>query len=225
MSTEPRRPRPADGLFIVGIVGRTGSGKSTVAAAFAADGAVVLSGDALGHEVTDRDPEARRALIAEYGDGIYRADGTLDRPRVAARVFSDPGARARLDRLVHPRLVHLIRERIGGLSTRGFRGVVAIDAALLLEWGLERECDAVIAVVAPPALKVDRLARARGWTRDEVRARLAAQRTDEDFAAAADETLENRGSPAELEASARRALARLLKPAADLGPHTPEERC
>jgi dephospho-CoA kinase len=209
MSTRRRRAPVDDGLFIVGLVGRAGSGKSAVAGALAADGATVIEADLVGHEVTDQDPEVRAALAREYGADIYRPDGRLDRERVAARVFHDPQARARLDRLVHPRLVARLEERLEGLRASGTRGVVVLDAALLLEWGLERGCDAVIAVSAPPAEQVRRLVRSRGWTETEARNRLRAQRTDEAFQAAAEVTLDNSGSLEELALAARDALAAL----------------
>jgi dephospho-CoA kinase len=79
---------------------------------------------------------------------------------------------------------------------------------------MERECDAVVAVVAPEAEQIARLARARGWTEAEARARLAVQRTNEAFAAAADVTLENTDTPAALEEAARRTIARLRSHAA-----------
>ena len=192
MSTDGgrRRAPAADGLFLLGLVGRAGSGKSTVARALARLGAVVIDADRIGHEVTDRDPEVRAALASEYGPDVYRSDGSLDRSRVAARVFSDPEARARLDRLTHPRILTRIRERLEGLRAEGFRGVVVIDAALMLEWGLERELDKVLAVTAPEPVQIERLGRARGWSEAEARARLAAQRSGTSFAATADEALE-----------------------------------
>lgn len=193
---------------MVGLVGRTGGGKSTVARALAADGAVVLDADRVGHEVTDRDPDVRRALAAEYGDDVYRADGTLDRPRVAAKVFADPEARRRLDALVHPRIVARLEARLAELEAAG-ASVVVIDAALLLEWGLERRCDAVVAITAPESPQLERLAAARGWTAEHARRRWAAQRTPESFRSAADVTLDNRGTTEELEAAARAALADL----------------
>src|SRR5262249_46174117 len=120
MSTEPKRRRtPAgDGLVIIGLVGRAGSGKSTVARALQSDGGVVIQADVIGHEVTDRDPETRAALISEYGADVYRPDGTLDRRRVAERVFSDREARARLDALVHPRIQARIRGELAALRAR-----------------------------------------------------------------------------------------------------------
>jgi dephospho-CoA kinase len=217
MSTDVRRGPAGDGLFILGLVGRAGSGKSAVADILAVDGATVIEADLLGHEVTDRDPEVRAALAREYGDDIYRPDGRLDRERVAARVFGDPAARARLDQLVHPRLVARIVERLEGLRARGARGVVVLDAALLLEWGLERGCDAVIAVTAPASEQLRRLMAGRGWTEGEARSRLMAQRTDEAFSAAADVTLDNSGSIEDLARRARAAVAALRAARAERG--------
>jgi len=68
MSTRARRGPAGDGLFIVGLVGRAGSGKSAVANTLAADGATVIAADLVGHEVTDQDPEVRAALALEYGE-------------------------------------------------------------------------------------------------------------------------------------------------------------
>ncbi|MGH7743030.1 MAG: dephospho-CoA kinase, partial [Candidatus Eiseniibacteriota bacterium] len=178
MSTE-RRARADDGLWIVGLVGRAGSGKSTVAQSLAASGAELIEADRIGHQVTDTDPEVRAALIAEYGPDIYRADGALDRARVGQRVFADRAALERLNRLVHPRILRAMRARIAELQTRGFPGTVVVDAALMLDWEFERECDTVIAVVAPEALQISRLVAARGWSEAQARARLAAQRTNE----------------------------------------------
>jgi dephospho-CoA kinase len=204
----PRRARAGDGLWIVGVVGRAGSGKSTVARTLAADGAPLIEADRIGHQVTDHDPEVRAALIAEYGDDVYRPDGALDRARVGRRVFADRAALERLNRLVHPRIVRAMRAEIAALSARGYRGPVVVDAALMLDWGFERECDAIFAVTAPEALQVERLIAARGWSEDQARARLAAQRPNEAFAAAADVVLENHGSLGDLERRAREAMRR-----------------
>jgi dephospho-CoA kinase len=192
-------------------VGRAGSGKSTVAGELAAAGAAVLEADAIGHELTDRDPEVRRALIADYGADVYRADGTLDRPRVAARVFTERAALDRLNALVHPRIVARLRDRVRALGREGFRGAVVVDAALMLAWGFERECDAILAVVAPEEVLIARLTARRGWSAEQAKARLAAQPTQEEFIAAADIVLDNRGTEAELRASARAALGRILE--------------
>jgi dephospho-CoA kinase len=208
---KPRRPSARDGLLIVGLVGRAGSGKSSVARAMAARGAVVIDADAIGHEVTDRDPEVRAALLAEYGPAVYLDDGTLNRRLVAAKVFANAAALAALNRLVHPRIIQRVRARIAALTAEGRRGPVVVDAALMLDWGFENQCDGIVAVTAPEAVQVGRLVAARGWSEAEARRRLAAQKPNEHFAAAADIVIENAGSPAELDDAAARALEQLAR--------------
>jgi len=203
-----RRPPAGDGLFIVGLVGLPGSGKTTVARALERNGARVLEADAIGHRITDGDPAVRAALAAEYGADAYGPNG-LDRARVAAAVFRDEAARARLNRLVHPRIVEHLCEGLEALRRTGFQGVVVIDAALLLDWGFERECDALIAVAAPVEARVERLRVQRGWSRDEAERRAAVQRAGEELRAAADVTLDNEGRPDELERLARESVRRL----------------
>jgi dephospho-CoA kinase len=209
-TSKPRRPPADDGLLIVGLVGRAGSGKSSVARALAARGARVLDADRLGHEVTDRDPDVRAALLAEYGPAVYLDDGSLNRRLVAAIVFSSPDALASLNRLVHPRILQRLRSQLAALAGEGFRGPVIVDAALMLDWAFERECDAVLAVIAPEADQVARLVAARHWSEEETRRRLATQRPNAGFAAAADEVIDNHGTEAELVAAAGAALERLL---------------
>jgi dephospho-CoA kinase len=211
MSTERLRRAPSpDGLWIVGLVGRTGSGKSTFARLAAERGAVVIDADRIGHEVTDADPEVRAAMIEDYGPAIYLDDGSLDRRAVARRVFTDSVARERLDRLVHPRIAAHIAARLQQLRDRGYRGLVVIDAALLLDWGLERACDAVVAVVAQERERIERQMRARGWSELEARQRLGAQRSDEAFIAAADVAVHNAGEGrAQFEARALETLEAL----------------
>lgn len=210
-SARPRRQGTSDGLVIVGLVGRAGSGKSTVAGLLAALGARVIDADQLGHEVTDSDPVVREALLREYGPAVYLDDGRLNRRLVAAKVFADPGALERLNSLVHPRILKRIRERIAALLAGGYRGAVVVDAALMLDWAFERECDAVLAVVAPTEAQVERLVRSRGWTPADAKRRLASQRTNEAFVAAADAVIENAGSEAALAKATGSALERLLR--------------
>ena len=214
---KPRRAPASDGLFIVGLVGRAGSGKSTVAALLAARGARVIDADRLGHEITDKHPAVREALLREYGPAVYLEDNTLNRRLVAAKVFADPLALARLNELVHPRILRRIRERLSALAVEGYRGPVVVDAALMLDWAFERECDAVLAVVAPEEAQVERLVRARNWTPAEALRRLTSQRRNEDFAAASDEVIQNSGSEADLTSATNSALDRLLEKAGKSG--------
>ena len=205
------RRAPAPGPFVVGLVGPAGSGKSMLANALLAAGARVLDADRLGHEITDGDPVVRAALTAEYGPDVYRSDGTLDRRRVAAKVFHDPAALTRLNLLVHPRILERLRAGINAATREGFTGALVVDAALMLDWGFERECDAVLAVIAPPAVQVARLMSARGWSEADARQRLERTRSNEAFARLADEVIVNDRGEAEAADAARGVLARLLE--------------
>jgi dephospho-CoA kinase len=206
-SSRVRRPKPPGSApFVVAIVGPAGSGKSTLARALAGPGTRVLDADRYGHEITDGDAAVRAALAAEYGAGVYRADGTLDRARVGARVFSDPAALARLNALVHPRIVERLRAEIASAADAD---TVVVDAALLLDWGFERECDAVVAVVAPRALQIARLSRARGWSEEEAARRLATARSNEAFTALADEVVVNDADETAAVRAMRDAVGRL----------------
>ena len=202
-----RRARPAGAApFVVGIVGPAGSGKSTLARSLAGPRTRVLDADRFGHEITDGDPRVRAALSAEYGDSVYRADGTLDRARVGAHVFSDPAALARLNALVHPRIVERLR---AGIATAAGLDTVVVDAALLLDWGFERECDAIVAVVAPRAQQIARLRRARGWSEDEAVRRLSTARSNDAFEALADDVVVNDADEAAAERAMHDAVGRL----------------
>ena len=203
----PATDQPAP--FIVGIVGPAGSGKTTLAHALAGPDVRVLDADRIGHDIVNGDPEVRAALSAEYGAGVYRADGTLDRARVAAKVFSDPAALARLNALTHPPILHRLRAQLAAAAAQSFTGTIVVDAALMLDWGFERECDAVLAVVAPRELQLARLMASRGWSADEARRRLERARSNDDFAALADEVIVNDHGEAEAVAAARAALVRL----------------
>lgn len=207
MRISARRDPADDGLFIIGLVGQAGSGKTTVARALERDGAVVIDADALGRDIVNHDADVRAALAAEYGSDAYGPAG-LDRQRVAAVVFRDPEARDRLNRLVHPRIVARMRGQLDALRGRGFQGAVVVDAALLLDWGFERECDLLVAVAAPRTAQLERLRAQRGWSAEEASLRIEVQQPTAVLSAAADVTLDNTGRPEDLERAAREALRR-----------------
>src|SRR4051812_671337 len=90
-----------NGPPIIALIGGIGSGKSAAAAEFARLGAVVIDGDALGHEAL-RQPQAREAIVARFGPGVLDESGHIDRRRLAAVVFAEPSRRQELEAIVHP---------------------------------------------------------------------------------------------------------------------------
>jgi dephospho-CoA kinase len=180
----------------IGLTGGIGSGKSTVSRLLAARGAVIVDADRIAREVVEPGTPGLSAVVEAFGEQVLTADGALDRPALAAVVFADAQARARLDAIVHP----LVRARATELERAAPEDAVVVhDVPLLVETGQAAGYDLVLVVETDPELRVARLVE-RGLTEDDARARIAAQATDEQRRAVADVVLDNSGSPAELEA-------------------------
>lgn len=171
----------------IGLTGGVGSGKSTVASMFVDRGAFVVDADAVAREVVAVGTEGLSALVAEFGEGILAADGSLDRAALAERAFADDAARARLNEITHPR----IAARTAELMSRANPGQVVVhDVPLLVELGLMPAYDLVVVVDAPDEVRLSRL-EDRGMPEAEARRRMAAQCSRADRLAAADVVLDN----------------------------------
>lgn len=182
--------------MMVGLSGGVGSGKSTVAALLGAHGAVVIDADAVAREVVEPGTPGFAAVVSRFGDAVVR-DGRLDRAALAAIVFADERARADLNAIVHP----LVGERTAELTAAaGPDQVVVYDVPLLVESDLAGGFDVVVMVLADPSVRLARLA-ARGMSEADARARMAAQATDDQRRAVADEIIENDGTTDELAAA------------------------
>ena len=177
----------------IGVTGRMGSGKSTVARRFQEKGATLVDGDTLGWEVL-RLPEVREAIAASIGGEITDRDGHFDRARLGRVVFRDAAAMDRLNAIVQPVLLRRVREMLDAPG----RGVLVLDAALLPTWRLEPELDGVIEVVASEDVRVRRIRAARGFTDLEARERIQGQKLPPIRGARRQWRIENEGDRAEL---------------------------
>jgi dephospho-CoA kinase len=178
----------------IGLTGGIGSGKSTVSRLLGEHGAVVVDADVIAREVVAPGTPGLAAIVEAFGPTVLAADGSLDRPGLAAVVFADPQARRRLDGIVHP----LVRARAGELDAAAPADAVVVhDVPLLAETGQGSSYDLVVVVEADPAVRVARLVQ-RGLTADDARARIAVQATDEQRRAIADVVLDNSGTPEQL---------------------------
>jgi len=195
-------------MRLVGLTGGIATGKSTFAAALRALGAPVVDADALARAAVAPGSPALAQIAAAFGSDVLAPDGALDRKGMAARVFADAGARARLEAIVHPRVRQLFRAERDGLAAAG-HALAFYDVPLLFEAGLEREVDLVVVVWAPRELQLARLAARDGLSRAEAEARLAAQLPIDAKAERADAVVANDGERAALEAKAAQLLADL----------------
>ncbi len=187
-------------MVLVGLTGGLGSGKSTVARMLAARGGKVIDADAISRELTKRGESGYRALVAELGEGILRADGELDRDALARLVFQDPEKRAWLNGLLHPMIMQRMADRLRQYEAEVDEdGIVLVDVPLLVEAGVDRLFRFVIVVIADPHEQVERVKRDRGMSEEEAWARIQAQATNEERISVAEFIIENRGTIDELE--------------------------
>jgi dephospho-CoA kinase len=164
--------------MIVGLTGGIGSGKSVVAKMLAGHGAVVIDTDALARDVVEPPSPVLDNIVREFGPEVLTQDGRLNRDAVAKLVFSDDAKRRRLNEITHP---EILKRALAQLGKYPPSTVAVVVVPLLFESGFERNCQRVIAVVAPADARLARvIARDRSDAVD-VRARMRAQLPDVDY--------------------------------------------
>lgn len=183
-------------MLRVGLTGGIGAGKSEVSRRLAAQGAVVIDADLIAREVVAPGTAGLAQVVAEFGPGILTADGSLDREKLGDVVFSDPDRRARLNAIVHPLVGARMRELE---NSAGPAAIVVHDVPLIAENNLADGYDLVVVVDVPPRIQLDRLVRQRGMSREQARARIAAQASRDQRLAIAGMVVDNSGSLAELD--------------------------
>jgi dephospho-CoA kinase len=157
-------------VFVIGLAGGIGSGKSTVAGELARLGAQTLDADAMVHELLGAPPVVAR-VVKRFGRGALDAEGRVDRRALAAVAFRTRKSIRDLERLLHPAVIAATKKRIAALRRAKGRHVVVIDAPLLFEAKMDRMCDEVVFVEASKRARLARLAKTRGWTRATLEAR------------------------------------------------------
>jgi dephospho-CoA kinase len=183
-------------MIVVGLTGGIGSGKSTVAALLARRGAVIIDADVIVHELQRPGAPMLDALAARFGGEIIRADGSLDRTKLAELAFGAGGSVDELNDIVHP----AVREEIGRrLATHaGTNRVVVLDIPLITERGTWPVA-ALVVVDLPVETAVQRVVADRSLNEEQVRARMANQISREQRLALADRVIDNSGERAALE--------------------------
>jgi dephospho-CoA kinase len=192
--------------MIIGLTGGIGAGKSAVADFFSRKGATIIDTDQIAREVVAPPSPVLDALVAEFGPGILRADGTLDRTGLAAAAFGDRHREARLNQITHP----AIRERtLAAMRALPASAMVVVVVPLLLQSGFDSYCDHVVSVVAPRAQRAERAMRRDGISAAQVEKRMAAQLGDDEYEKRADIVIRNDGDIDALERAVGEAWSKL----------------
>lgn len=181
----------------IGLTGGIGSGKSTVAALWVARGAHLIDTDGIAREITAPGGLALAALAREFGGDIIGADGALDRARMRAIAFADPGARRRLENHIHPIIGTLALQR----AKQAGEAIVLFDVPLLSESSAWRDrCDRVLVIDTSESTQIERVMQRSGWPASQVRQVIAQQASRSQRRAIADAVIYNDGgcTPAQL---------------------------
>jgi len=195
----------------IGLTGGIGSGKSTVAGLLEALGATVIHADTVGHEVYLPHTQGWQRVIEAFGPNILAPDGSIDRGRLGAIVFSDARARARLNAIVHPLIAAEIRRRVEAHRAAGSVEPIVVEAAVLIEAGWLSLVDEVWLVVADRRAVIDRLAKQRNLSPEEVGMRITAQLSDAERQRYAHVVIRNTGSIDALREQVRALWARAVQ--------------
>jgi len=186
--------------LVIGLTGGVASGKSWVAARFRALGIPLLEADEVGRAVVQAPSPALEDIASAFGREFLLPDGNLDRSRMRERIFSDAGARARLEAITHP----LIRRRISDWIHRQEPAYCILAAAILIESGMDRLVDRVLVVDAPQATQIERLIQRDGISPNLAQQMLQAQASREQRLARANDVLDNGNIRLSLEPQIRR---------------------
>jgi dephospho-CoA kinase len=205
-------------MVIVVLTGGIGSGKSAAAEYFLGRGAAVIDLDDVAARALEPGMPVLGSVVARFGDGMLRRDGSLDRSALARHCFADVESARRLDEIVHPAVASDVRARcaeFAGLPTPP--DVLVVEVPLLAEAPDFAELgDIVVAIEAPEEVRVER-AVSRGMDRSDVLRRVAVQAPDSARAALADVVVENRGTPEEFVTALDALWERLLEAGAKNG--------
>jgi dephospho-CoA kinase len=187
-------------MYVLGVTGGIGSGKTTAARLFGELGATVIDLDDLAKKLTGPDGPLAKDVIAAFGPEVALSDGGVDAKALAQRAFASPDAAQRLDRIVHPGVYAAVAGAIDMLAEIPEPpAVIVIDIPLLVEAPEFFDLlDGVLAVSADEDQRVARLV-ARGMSEEDVRARIALQVSDAERRDIADWTVENDADPVTFE--------------------------
>lgn len=204
-------------MLKVGLTGGVACGKSTIGQMLMDRGAHLIRADEIAHQLMRPGEEVYRRVVESFGPSILHPDGSIDRPKLAQAAFGE-GRVGELNRIVHPAVIDFQNRWMEETRARDPEGVAIVEAALILEAGVEKRFDKLIVVTCRPEQKAERFAVRQTLSaenaRAEVERRSAAQIADEEKARRADYVIDNSGDQAHAERQVEKLwpeLARMAK--------------
>lgn len=191
--------------FLMGLTGGLASGKSTVARLLREAGCMVVDADRLVAELYLPGAKGTAAVVEIFGNTILGPDQGVDKVALAAKIFSDPELRKRVEQTIHP----LVHQRFREIAEKA-QGIAVYEATLLVESGHAKDFDLVVTVEAPPELRLRR-AIERGMSEEQAVARLIAQGDGSTRRQAAQRVINNGGDLENLKQEVAKLVAELEK--------------
>ena len=165
-------------MKVIGLTGGIGSGKSMVTQFLAKLGAVIIDADNVGHEIFKPGTKAWREVVAAFGKQILTTKGEINRKKLGEIVFENPELLAQLDKIMHPKMIEVVKAKLKEYRRQGVK-VVVLEAPLLIEAGWASLVDEVWVVVAPESAVLRRIME-KGLSRKEALARMRSQLSSEE---------------------------------------------
>lgn len=198
-------------MKILGLTGPSGAGKGAACAIFEAFGIPSIDTDAVYHRLLEEGGSIKDELCATFGQDILDEHGKIDRKKLGAAVFgkeNTPSLLHTLNTITHKYVMARVHDMMQAIRQNGAIAVL-IDAPLLFEAGIEKECDAVIGVLADRETRLCRITKRDHITKKAAQMRIDAQKSDDFYREACQYILENNNDHAALEAQIRRLLKEL----------------
>ncbi|NLY60148.1 MAG: dephospho-CoA kinase [Clostridiales bacterium] len=173
-------------MKIIGLTGGIATGKSQVSSILSQLGAIIIDADKVAREIVQKGLPAWQQIRDEFGEEYLLPNGEINRKKLGELVFSHPDALAKLNNITHPAIKARIEDQINHLKAQGYKGLVVVDAALLLETGWETMVDQVWVVDVSMEKRIERLMARDGLTRDQALSRINSQMSQQERIAKAD---------------------------------------
>ncbi len=177
-------------MICYGLTGKTGAGKSTVAALLRSRGWYVIDGDLLAREIVEPGSPVLLQLCEAFGGDLLREDGTLDRRALVRRLHEVPNGVDTLNAITHPAIDALVQRELDEAERQGYDRCV-FDAAALLESPSRGRCDKIIVVTAPEDVRLQRILQRDGLSEAQARDRMRMQKDDAWYFSQADDVIRN----------------------------------
>ncbi|MFH2220388.1 MAG: dephospho-CoA kinase [Pseudomonadota bacterium] len=178
----------------IAVTGSAGSGKTFVCSRFRELGMNVISADTLARDAVAPESPAYERIVNFFGEAVLREDGTLNRQMLRRRMITDERARKTLEQIIHPEIQLRMQLKMSEAEQSGDPAVI-VEVPLLFESGTADRFDAVITVAADRELQIKRLVDRDGISRDEAKALLMAQMSDDEKIKQSEFVIENNGTP------------------------------